>query len=117
MEAKIQIEENLDKLYNYRRPYNREPHFRFGGQASTEQWRMQSKGDLTEHPHWPVLRVILIERCHIQEEYLSEKEFYPPPYTKNALYVSQLQILSQEYEKRKNLLEKWLDDQVGAPFE
>jgi hypothetical protein len=117
MEAKRQIEENLDTLYNYKRPYHREAHFRFDERALTEQWRVQSKRDLIEHPHWPILKVILVERSLIQEEYLSEKEFFPPPHTNNTLYVSQLQTLSQEYEKRKNLFEKWLDDQVGAPFE
>lgn len=107
----------LDTLYNYRRPYHREPHFRFDGQALTEKWRLQSKGDLTKHVHWPVLKIILIERSLVQVEYLSEKEFFPPPHTNNVLYVSQLKTLFQEYEKRKNLFEKWLDDQIGAPFE
>lgn len=72
-----------------------------------DPWRC--KEDLLHHPQWPLLQKILTES--LEESYLEKQEFLPHQNADNELYNSQLNLLQEEYECKKLLLEEWANEQ------
>ncbi len=72
-----------------------------------DPWRC--KEDLLHHPQWPLLQKFLTES--LEESYLEKQEFLPHQNADNELYNSQLNLLQEEYECKKLLLEEWANEQ------